>query len=86
MSDLHHDLVSLVISRHLDVEPRRFEPSCRLDEDLGLDPLDLVLIALRLEELVQADFPLAALEFISNVDELASIVRTSMRNEVRRAA
>ena len=86
MNDLHHDLVSLIISRHLDIEPRRFDPTCRLDADLGLDPLDLVLIALRVEDLVEIDFPIAALEFVSTVDELASVVRTAMRVEHPRAA
>jgi acyl carrier protein len=86
MHDRYDDIVSLVLSRHLDVEPRRFEPTVRLHDELGLEPLDVVLVAIALEALVAIDFPIAALEFVETVDELTSIVRSSMRGAAERAA
>src|SRR5262249_51824543 len=46
-----------------------------LQRDLGLDPLDLVLIALDLEETYRAEFPIAELELVRTVGDLSTLAR-----------
>jgi acyl carrier protein len=76
MRDSFHDLVCAAIARHLDVDPRAIEAAHRLDRDLALSSLDLVLIALRLEEREQIEFPVGALASVATVGELTSLVRS----------
>jgi acyl carrier protein len=66
--------LSAALSRHLgttDVVPF----TAQLEEDLGLDPLDLTLIALRLEEEELREFPLASLVGAKTVSDLDDVVR-----------
>lgn len=74
MSRLHHDLVRAALALHLDVEPDAISADSRLSEDLGLDPLDLVLVVLRLEEIAEAELPIAELEGVGTVRELTEVV------------
>jgi acyl carrier protein len=67
-------LVRAALALHLDVEPEIITPDMRLDEDLGLDPLDLVLVVLRLEEVAEAELPIGELEGVATVGELTAIV------------
>jgi acyl carrier protein len=46
-----------------------------LQRDLGLDPLDLVLLALDLEETYRAEFPMAELELVRTVGDLSTLAR-----------
>ena len=45
------EIVRFALALHLETDPRGIESGQRLEEDLGLDPLDLVLVVLRVEEL-----------------------------------
>ncbi|MBX3264256.1 MAG: hypothetical protein KIS78_28155 [Labilithrix sp.] len=69
------EIVCFALALHLGIDPDEVDPSHRLDEDLGLDPLDLVLVVLRLEELGDVEFPVADLEGLRTVDDLVDVVR-----------
>jgi acyl carrier protein len=72
------EMVRAVVARHLEVAPATITRSTHLQRDLELDPLDLVLIALRIEDMMETEFPIARLEGASTVGDLMSIAR-SMR-------
>lgn len=76
MVDKSFHLVRFALALHLDLAPDAIAQEDRLAEDLGLDPLDLVLVVLRLEEVVQAEFPVADLEHATTVFDLVEIVRS----------
>lgn len=69
------EIVRFALALHLEAEPYEIEEHQRLEEDLGLDPLDLVLVVLRLEELGEVEFPVADLEGIRTVGDLVAVVR-----------
>jgi acyl carrier protein len=73
--DMHLEIVRFALALHLGVDPHVIEPENRLEGDLGLDPLDLVLVALRLEEIEEGEFPVARLETVTTVADLVEIVR-----------
>ncbi len=58
------------IASHLRLPDVCVEPSQRLREDLGLLPLDLVLIALSLEDVAGIRFPIERIESVCTVEEL----------------
>ena len=66
------------LAMHLDIEEDEIDDAKRLDEDLGLDPLDLVMIALRLEDLEPGfgEFQLAELGGAKTVGDLVFVVRS----------
>jgi acyl carrier protein len=76
MNDSLEDMVRDVVARHLDVEASTLTLEDDVEKDLGLDPLDLVLIALRIEENVSIEFPIARLESVHRLDDLIDIVRS----------
>lgn len=69
------EIVRFALAMHLNAPPDVIGESLALDEDLGLDPLDLVLVVLRLEELGDIEFPIADLEGIRTVGDLTDLVR-----------
>ena len=69
------------VAAHLDIEPSQLEPSHDLRKDLGLDPLDLVLVVLRLEDDADVEFPVAELEHVDTLDDLARLVRRWSKRE-----
>lgn len=69
-------LVRRAIAAHLEIALDEIEAEQSLEGDLGLDPLDLVLIALRLEEDVGVEFPVALLETVKTVGDLEGLVRS----------
>lgn len=75
MSDVHFDLVRHALALHLEVPATSLALDDRLAEDLGLDPLDVVLVTLRLEELESVELPVAALESVDTVRDLVAFVR-----------
>ncbi|MBX3228531.1 MAG: hypothetical protein KIT84_07755 [Labilithrix sp.] len=68
------ELVVFALALHLQIDPDEVHEAQRLDEDLGLDPLDLVLVVLRLEEIGEGEFPVGDLEGIATVRDLARVV------------
>jgi len=79
MDESLDEVVRDVIARHLDVDKSEIDPLGHLRVDLHLDPLDLVLIALRLEDMEQREFPIHRLEFVETVSDIADVVE-SMRD------
>jgi acyl carrier protein len=75
MADIQLEVVRFALALHLSVDPDRIEPDHRLEADLGLEPLDLVLVVLRLEEIEEAEFPVADLESVTTVADLVAVVR-----------
>jgi acyl carrier protein len=72
----NEELVRAVIARHMQVDPTTLTRSSHLQRDLELDPLDLVLIALRIEDIKGRDFPIAQLEWAHTVADLTRIVKS----------
>jgi acyl carrier protein len=75
VADIQFEIVRFALALHLGVDSEGVELHHRLDADLGLDPLDLVLVALRLEEIEDAEFPVAQLEMVRTVSDLVDVVR-----------
>jgi acyl carrier protein len=80
------EIVSCALALHLEVDPGEIVPSMRLEQDLGLDPLDLVLVVLRLEELGDIEFPVADLEDLLTVGDLVELVRDWSREAMPRVS
>lgn len=74
MNDSLDEIVREVVSRYLELDTSEVDLDQHLDRDLGLDPLDLVLIALRLEEIESVVFPMERLGTAVTVQDLASIL------------
>lgn len=70
------DIVRRELSSHIGLPPSEIGRDRRLDRDLGLDPLDLVLLALRLEDREGAEFPVAELAGVRTVGDLVAVVHT----------
>ncbi len=75
MVDFSEDFVRVALALHVDCDPETLRPEMRLDDDLGLDPLDLVLVVLRLEEVAAVDLPVVELDTIRTVADLDALVR-----------
>jgi len=76
MEELHVIMVEGALASHLALPGKAFEDHFELERDLGLDALDLVLIALSFEDSVGVEFPIALLEPLVTVGQLKSLVRT----------
>jgi acyl carrier protein len=85
MRDSLDEMVRNVVARHLQVASATITAKTQLVRELDLDPLDLVLIALRIEEREGIEFPIARLEGTSTVGDLIGIVRTMRATRARRA-
>jgi len=75
MQPRHTELVRSALAAHLQVPAESLVEGIALEATLGLDPLDLVLVALRLEEQVGVEFPIALLEDVRTVGDLEMITR-----------
>ena len=71
------ELVREAVARHLEVDEIEVSASQHLRRDWGLDPLDLVLIALAIEDRTQIEFPIERLEGAETVGDLARILRST---------
>ena len=82
MSTPSQVIVHTLLASHLKVEEASIEDPVRHD-DLGLDPLDLVLVVVRLEDLDRGagDFPVAALEHAETVGDLVTLVELWWQRE-----
>ena len=68
-------LVRMEIARHLRVPLEEVRSWSHLKSNLGLDPLDLVIIALNIEDFEECVFPVARLEGALTVRDIVRIVR-----------
>lgn len=73
------DIVRFALALHLRIDPEYILEQQRLKEDLSLDPLDLVLVALRLEEIGGSEFPVDTLANVSTVADFVDTVRAWSR-------
>ncbi|MBX3192409.1 MAG: acyl carrier protein [Labilithrix sp.] len=76
LENLPDAIVQNALACHLRTPEASFDAALELERDLGLDPLDLVLIALGLEEAVGVEFPVALLEGVRTVGDVARLVST----------
>jgi acyl carrier protein len=74
-SSLGDALVRDAVALHLEIAPELVRPETRLRADLGLDPLDLVLIVLRIEDVAGTELPVGELEDVHTIAELQAFVR-----------
>lgn len=79
MSDLHFETVRCAIALRLEVRRDQIAIHHRLEEDLGLDLLDVILVVLHIEELENEEFPMADLEGIRTVRDLVALVQREGR-------
>jgi len=80
-------LVYRLIASQLQIEEGSIEDTYRLDE-LGLDPLDLLLLVLRLESFDRGagDFPIAALGQAGTVGDLVALVQGWLGGETTQSS
>jgi acyl carrier protein len=65
------------LAAYLQMDLRSLNDDLRLSEDLGLDPLDLVMVTMDLQdrELFPGEFPFANLDVPRTVGELVTLYR-----------
>jgi acyl carrier protein len=75
-------LVCDLVASHLEVEVESIDDADGLDE-LGLDPLDLVLVVLKIEDLCggDGDFPLAELSKARTVADFVALVDSWLQED-----
>jgi len=73
-------LVRAALALYLDRKPTEIDTDDELEKDLGLEPLDLVLIVFRLEEFAEAEFSIADLEGVVTVGDFEAVVGEWMRD------
>jgi acyl carrier protein len=68
-------VVRASLATHLDRDPATLHPWLRLEEDLDLTPLKLVLVALDVEDLEDVNLPLERLATLRTVGDLLAFLR-----------
>jgi acyl carrier protein len=81
MHDSLSDTVRCAVAQHLDVQSSDIRPTHHLERDLGLHPLDIVLIALRLEEVEHVELPIDELNDVHKVADLTGLLRAVIAND-----
>lgn len=79
------ELVYSTLARRLDRDPSSIRATHHVEDDLGIDTFDLVLIALDIECAMDAEFPFARLGRIRTVGDLVAGVR-DLLHEIEEAA
>ena len=75
MNDHLDDVVRRAIAKHLGIDRIAIDPFHHLGGDLHLQPLDIVLIVLAIEDTERIELPIAHLETIATVAGLTMLVR-----------
>jgi len=75
MKDPYETFVCYAVAQHLGIDPSAIRAFDRFTSDLALQPLDIVIIALRIEALENIVIPMEQLEHVATVAELARLVR-----------
>jgi acyl carrier protein len=71
--------VQSAIARHLEIPLGTVRSAHRLREDLGLDQLDLVLLAMKLEHRFHVDLPFYLMQRIETVETLSGWIDDLVR-------
>jgi acyl carrier protein len=79
----HNAMVRNLIARHAGWSPSAIRPWHRLESDLDLTPLELVLITIDLEELLGTEIPLDGLSALETVGELERFFAHAARRAPR---
>jgi acyl carrier protein len=74
MKNTIDDVVKSALAFHAGVDVSRIRPTQLLDEDLGLDTLEVVLVGMDVEEGAPVDIPFEELASIHTVAELLLLV------------
>jgi len=75
MSDHLDDVVKRTIAKHRGIDLKSIHSFHDLRRDLHLQPLDIVLIVIALEDLERIELPIAHLDAILTVAGLTTLVR-----------
>jgi acyl carrier protein len=75
MSDHLDDVVRRAIAKQLGIDRNMIDPLHDLRSDLHLQPLDLVLIVLTIEDAARIQLPAAHLAAVATVSGLTTLVR-----------
>jgi acyl carrier protein len=75
MNDHLDDVVRRAVARHLGVETAVIDPFHHLERDLHLQPLDIVLIVLAIEDAEKIELPVAQLGSVTTVAGLTAMLR-----------
>ena len=74
--------VRKALSRYLDVEPTALNAADRLDEDLDMTTLDVVLVVLHVEDVYGHELDISLMESVRTVSELVLFVERQQREGV----
>jgi acyl carrier protein len=74
------NLVRAALGNYLDLNPAEIDATAHLERDLGLEPLDLVLVVFRLEEFADAEFSISDLEGVVTVADFETLVCEWLRD------
>lgn len=78
MSDVLDERILALVGAHLTVERTALQPQTRLDDDLGLDSLARLDLAMRLEDDLDVALPDGAVTEPLTVSELVDAVREAL--------
>ena len=76
-------IVRSLLAHHLDRAPSTLQGSLNLSRDLDVTPLELVLVALDLEEIEGVSIPVEQLGQIETVGELVDFLAATVREQRR---
>jgi acyl carrier protein len=76
VEEVHAVMVRAALASQLEVPADSLGETQELERDLGLDPLDLVMVILRVEEAVGVEFPIALLDEAKTVGDVFTLVRS----------
>jgi acyl carrier protein len=76
VEEVHAVMVRAALASQLEVPADSLCEAQELERDLGLAPLDLVMVILRVEEAVGVEFPLALLDEAKTVGDVFTLVRS----------
>jgi acyl carrier protein len=74
------NLVRAALGNYLDLKPTDIDTNAELERDLGLEPLDLVLVVFRLEEFADAEFSISDLDGVKTVGDFEQLVCEWLRD------
>jgi acyl carrier protein len=74
-------LVRATLAHHLDCDPGKIHPWLHLEADLDLTPLELIVIALEIEELEEIAIPVEALDDVTTVGDFVGFMSHAVAHQ-----